>query len=388
MTEPVLQLRKPDTAHRPGWLELLFDLAFVVALGSTAHTLVDMEMPEGLFRYAVIFLLMTWAWSTYTFFVGIFAGSEEWHGLALAQMALVLLLATLRDPFGSDFDEFVIVYTLLRLLNVGMYLRAWLLVPEVRWLTGIQSVGIALTLLPLWLGWNADDQVSRQQLLLIAALIPIAVAPLAFLAHRSFAFNAAHTLERVGLFVTLSLGECFLAIARAGDAVGFVSLAALVHGALAVFVVFALWRIYFGMLEGAGFQGQHRRAVFWMVLHLPLVMCIIGLATGLERNLVFLAEQRAAASDRLLIAWGVAVLTVVALGMFWGEGKFDLRALLWRAVATLTAGMAIAVPFLSASLLSPQAALYFLFSASLLVMAINPSVKPWGYGKLPDRLGE
>ena len=129
MTEPVLQLRKPDTAHRPGWLELLFDLAFVVALGSTAHTLVDMEMPEGLFRYAVIFLLMTWAWTTYAFFVGIFAGSEEWHGLALAQMALVLLLATLRDPFGEDFDEFVIVYTLLRLLNVGMYLRAWLLVP-------------------------------------------------------------------------------------------------------------------------------------------------------------------------------------------------------------------------------------------------------------------
>ncbi len=117
-------------------------------------------------------------------------------------------------------------------------------------------------------------------------------------------------------------------------------------------------------------------------------MCIIGLATGLERNLVFLAEQRAAASDRLLIAWGVAVLTVVALGMFWGERKFDLRALLWRVAATLTAGMAIAVPVLSASLLSPQAALYFLFSASLLVMAINPSVKPWGYGKLPDRLGD
>ena len=180
MTEATLRLRRADTVHRAGWLELLFDIAFVVALGSTAHTLVDMEMPDGLFRFVVIFLLMTWAWTTYAFFVGIFAGSEHWHGVALSQMALVLLLATLRDPFGEDFDEFVVVYTLLRMLNVAMYVRAWVLVPEVRWLTGIQATGIALTLVPMWLGWQADDSATRQQLLLVAALIPVAVAPLAF----------------------------------------------------------------------------------------------------------------------------------------------------------------------------------------------------------------
>ena len=52
--------------------------------------------------------------------------------------------------------------------------------PEVRWLTGIQATGIALTLVPMWLGWQADDSATRQQLLLVAALIPVAVAPLAF----------------------------------------------------------------------------------------------------------------------------------------------------------------------------------------------------------------
>tara|TARA_B110000503_G_scaffold102252_1_gene152730 strand:- start:31 stop:384 length:354 start_codon:yes stop_codon:yes gene_type:complete len=106
---------------------------------------------------------------------------------------------------------------------------------------------------------------------------------------------------------------------------------------------------------------------------------LLALATGLERNLHFIRGEITFVSDRLRIAWGGAILMVTILGIFWAtDSARGTRAIVWRVVAALSGLTAIVLPFTGLSL-SPQVGLWLIAVLGILVVAINPSMKPWGY---------
>src|SRR5210317_915408 len=108
-------LRNPFAERKATWMELFFDLAFVVAIASTAHALSSAELPAGVLEFAVLFVLLQWAWAGYTFYSDRFDSDHLVQRLvALGQMALVLTIATLHDWLGHDFLLFVGIYCLLR----------------------------------------------------------------------------------------------------------------------------------------------------------------------------------------------------------------------------------------------------------------------------------
>ena len=49
------------------WLELFFDLVFVVAVAQVAHNLSEDLTAQGLLRYGALFALVWWAWVGYSF---------------------------------------------------------------------------------------------------------------------------------------------------------------------------------------------------------------------------------------------------------------------------------------------------------------------------------
>ena len=158
----VLKIRNPGVHYRASWIELLFDLAFVVALASTTHTLVGMSMPAGLMQFIVTFLLLVWVWAGFTIFVSVFEGAEKWHFAAVTQIGLVLLLATHHDLYGDDYFNFVVIYSLLRAVSVGMYLYVWRNLVEARVFAKVQVAGIIVTLIPMWIGLWSDNAVVRE----------------------------------------------------------------------------------------------------------------------------------------------------------------------------------------------------------------------------------
>lgn len=63
--------------HRQAsWLELLFDLAFVVAVAQAAiqlgHAFVEGHPGEGLIGYFIVFAAIWWAWMAFTWFANAF----------------------------------------------------------------------------------------------------------------------------------------------------------------------------------------------------------------------------------------------------------------------------------------------------------------------------
>ncbi|CAN5284213.1 hypothetical protein BH09ACT2_BH09ACT2_04950 [soil metagenome] len=120
-------LRDDADAHRPvGWVELFFDLVFVVIISVLAHGLEDSAHSEPLLRFVLQFVAVFWVWNGFTYYTERF----ESHGLEnrLFTFLGILTVAGLavwgEDGLGHNYLGFAASFLLARGLNMVMWLRA------------------------------------------------------------------------------------------------------------------------------------------------------------------------------------------------------------------------------------------------------------------------
>src|SRR5215207_2052462 len=68
--------------RRASWLELFFDLCFVVAVGAVAHTLHGEPTIAGLALFAALFIPVWWSWMEYAWYATSFPEGGCSTGLA------------------------------------------------------------------------------------------------------------------------------------------------------------------------------------------------------------------------------------------------------------------------------------------------------------------
>src|SRR4051812_43641436 len=115
-------VRDPDEAHRTSTpLELLFDLAIVVAVAQAAHSLetllIEQRYADALIGYGMVFTAVWWAWMNFTWF-GTAHDSDDlvYRLLTFVQISGALVLAA-GVPAGMeerDFGMIVVGYVLMR----------------------------------------------------------------------------------------------------------------------------------------------------------------------------------------------------------------------------------------------------------------------------------
>ena len=318
---PVL-LRKPVFRTNAGerkatWIELFYDLAFVLAVASLAHALSSESSLRALLEFGLVFLLLQWAWVGYTFYNDRFDTDDLLHRLlAVLQMGPVLFIGSLHDWLEEDFTAFVLAYGLIRLITIGANVWAGLHVKPARRLTATLSVGFALALLPLVAAVWVETPQTRLILVAIAAIAQLLPPLLPTHDPSAVPLSGTHLPERLGLFVTLVLGE---------------SLAALVHGAArshheplvmlafaeGLGIAFCTWWIYFACVDGSVVARPSVRAAGWIYAHLPLTFFLVLLAVGIGENIGWLIEPAPGFRNRMLhLAWSgtlVSLAVVTAL---------------------------------------------------------------------------
>ena len=228
--------RNPLEERKATWMEL-FDLAFVVAIASVAHQLSGAELPAGLLQYSILLSLLLWAWAAYTFFNDRFDEDNLVQRLlAVAQMALVLMIAALHDWLGHDYALFVGCYSALRGINIVSNLVAGAQIPEACRLTRGVALVVFVALIPLFIGLFFENSEVRLALAGVSALLQMALPVLATRENEKLPLSVSHIPERIGLFITLALGECLVSITNVGAIAS--SYASLIPGSLALLVVF------------------------------------------------------------------------------------------------------------------------------------------------------
>jgi low temperature requirement protein LtrA len=283
-TPPQFWCGRPDEPiRRVTWIELFFDLVFVAAVAQLGSRFAGGVTFDAAWRYALLFLLVWWAWNGYAVYATRFHSDDalDW-GLTLLQMLAVTFMAANAEGSldGLDSAGFVAAYAVMRLLLVAQYARARGVEPA-RHLVREQAGGIGAAAL-VWLLSAIAPVPLRYALWAAAAGLEIATAILTRRHTGTLPPDAEHLPERVGLFTLILFGESIVAVMHGieNQPTWSPSAATAAFGGLGL--LFGAWAWYFGPARAAAPRrvrggGDVRGFELWQYVHLPLYL---GLAMG------------------------------------------------------------------------------------------------------------
>ncbi len=305
---PRLRTAAEEGDRHASWLELFFDLVFVVAITELSHELVVDHSAGGFLRFAALFIPVFVAWQGFMAYADRFDTDDLAFRLAyFAAMIAVAAMAVLIHDVANGVHSagFAVAYVVLRSLMLALYWRAWRAVPEarplIRFYGGGYSVGVAIWLLSL-----AFDTPARYVLWGIAQVLELSLPPLTTRIHRRVRTSASHLPERWALFTLIVIGESVAAVAigTAGTNWRFHSAAAAVLGFAAVA---AVWWLYFDRRANVVLRGSTMSVVIYSYAHIPLLIGLASMGAGL-RLLIERADR-----DHLGTAPSIALLGGVLL---------------------------------------------------------------------------
>ena len=138
------------------WLELFYDLVFVVAVSQLAHKLSGDVSLQGFLGYAGLFVPLWWTWIGTTFYANRFDSDDTIRRvmMGLQMLAIAALAVNVHHAWGDTATGFAISYIVSRLLLIVEYLRAAKHIPQARPLvypmTAGFSVGVLFWIVSLW----------------------------------------------------------------------------------------------------------------------------------------------------------------------------------------------------------------------------------------------
>ncbi|HEU4895036.1 MAG TPA: low temperature requirement protein A [Acidimicrobiia bacterium] len=304
---------KEEEGHRSAtWLELFYDLVFVVAVAVLAVRLLGDSSGAGIATYFGYFALIWWLWASHTFYADRYDTDDlVYRLLAAGQMAAVVIIAaSLSVGVASSTTAFAVGYAICRIILVVMYWRAYRHVHETRPLLRgyIYGFGLAAAI------WTASAFVpnnTRYVLWAIALCIDLATPWVMRIEQAKVPFDVSHLPERFGLFTILVLGESIAAVV-AGLAHVEWGFSPVLTSALAVGIATSLWWLYFDNARGSVVRRDPSvrrtwRPTVWLYAHLPLAASLVSGGVALEHAVSEAGHGPMPGADRWLLVTSLSV---------------------------------------------------------------------------------
>ena len=132
---PRLRTLEDDGDERHAtWLELFFDLVFVVAVAQLADGLGEDPSVHGFLVFTGLFVAVWWAWVGYTFYADRFDTDDPPHRILMiaGMFAVAVLASVIPDAFHGATASFALAYAGVRTVVVVLNARAWWHLPAAR----------------------------------------------------------------------------------------------------------------------------------------------------------------------------------------------------------------------------------------------------------------
>ncbi|RAM49844.1 MAG: low temperature requirement protein A [Hapalosiphonaceae cyanobacterium JJU2] len=306
------------------WLELFYDLVFVVAVSQVAHNLSEDISVSGFFNFVFLFIPIWWAWIGTTFYTNRFDIDDIGHRLLIGgqMVAITTLAVNTHYGLGESSIGFALSYAVGRAMLVIEYLRAARHIPVARPLAIRYAQGFAIAA-ALWLLSAFVPIPLRFGLWALGLIVDFATPLTAKHLQLGLTHHVEHLPERFGLFTIIVLGEAIIGVVDGLSNQKWDAKSALA----AIFgfsIAFSLWWVYFenignSALRSANATGQIGIYQIWLYGHLPLV---IGLtATGVGVKHIILSDPNVAlATPERVVLCGTVALCLLALALLHRTG--------------------------------------------------------------------
>jgi low temperature requirement protein LtrA len=312
---------RDDGGHpRPvGWVELFFDLVFVVIVGVLAHDLQQHIDPDGLLRFGLQFLAVFWAWNGYTYYTERFEsyGLENRLFTFLAILAVAGMAIWGEDGLGRNYLGFAAAYVFARALNIGLWIFAASHEPRFRnaalgFAGGFVTASILLTL-SLFV-----SETWRLALFALAVIVDIATPAVTGRLQAGLPpISRDKFPERFGLLTLIVLGETVAGVIRGvatSNAETGRSPATIAEAATGLAIGFGMWWLYFDFIARRPTRPSFSAALTWVYLHIVSLTGIVVVGVAVAQALEETPDEFIAPDVRALLLYGLA-FTLVAFAL-------------------------------------------------------------------------
>jgi low temperature requirement protein LtrA len=305
--------------RRVTFLELFFDLVFVVVIAQLAHRLAEHPTWPGVGWFVFLFYAVWSSWLNGTLYHDLHPTNDiSVRVFTFAQMLAVAVMAVFIGDVPGDGDAgFALAYAVNVALLAVMWFRTGLHDPSHRPGSGPYSTAYLLSAITFAISATAGDP-TRYWLWVAGLALQVAGQLVAFSRWTPPASQGGDALiatspsliERMGLFVIIVLGEVIVGAVDGMARVRPLSADELVIGLLGVVVAIGLWWIYFDLISQR--EPVSRRTQLWLHLHLPVVMAIAAGGAGVLTTVQAADQPLSDAVRWLLVGSAAAALVGVA----------------------------------------------------------------------------
>ena len=303
------------------WLELFFDLVFVVIISQLSHFLLhEISLLRSL-EFLFLFIPVWWAWIGVTFYSTRFYSDDVGHRLLLLlQMGGAGAMAVnISGAFNNTFSGFAISYAFIRFILIVEYIRVYKtstiktsISPKP--LLKRYIIGFSIAAVVWFISAFVATSEIRTGLWIIGLIIDFATPITAGKLHSQFAPNISHLPERMGLFTLIVLGESIVSIVI-GMSDQQWNTYSVVVSSLGLCISFSLWWLYFdssGKLPIQILREKSNVVIYsiWLYIHFPLVVAITAVGVGIRHLISNEQYFPLTVSDLWLICISVSIFLV------------------------------------------------------------------------------
>jgi low temperature requirement protein LtrA len=313
-------LRDDGDRHRPvGWVELFFDLVFVVIIAVLAADLQSHFDIGGMLRFVIEFIAVVWVWNSFTYYTERFEswGLEGRLFVFLAILAVAGLAVWGEDGLGRNYLGFATCYVLARLLNIILWLRAGLYVPTFR-RAALGFTGgfiVATGLLGVSLAVNAHFRI-----VVCALAVGVDIATPALTSRFQDGLppiSRDKFPERFGLFTMIVLGQTIAGVisgVATENQHASATVATAIAAALGIAIGFGMWWVYFDFIARRPPRRLFSAALIWVYVHILALTAMVIVGAGISGALAEVGRGAlSTAVQRGLLLSVAATLIAVAL---------------------------------------------------------------------------
>jgi low temperature requirement protein LtrA len=317
---------RPASEHaeerRVTFLELFYDLVYVVIIAEISHALAGEISLTNIGIFVFLFVIVWWAWLNGALYHDLHGNNDiRTRVFTFLQMLTVAAMAIFaHNAFEEGSVGFALSYAAYHLILTWLWWRTGVHDPDHRPLSQPYSFTFLITsvlfilsvfLPPPW----------RFVMWLLALLVDLALLSL-LMTNRSMAIQEAisrlvlispSVVERFGLFTIIVLGEVIVGVVSGVAELPHLSWLAGSSAFFGMLIAIGLWWIYFDFVSGHPPIRQMRQTLAWIYLHLPVTMGIAAVGASILNVVEHAGEPLPREVHWLLVVAVAAVLTGVGL---------------------------------------------------------------------------
>jgi len=307
--------------RRVSFLELFFDLVFVVVVAQLAHRLAEHPEWAGVGWYVFLFYAIWSSWTNGTLYYDLHGTNDvSVRVFTFAQMLAVAVMGVfVGDVPGDGSSGFALAYAANIAVLVVIWFRTGLHDPSHRPASIPYSTGYLISAL-MFVASVFVDTPGRYWMWAAALLIEVLGQVIAFRRWTPPGHQPGDPVigvtpslvERLGLLMIIVLGEVIVGAVNGMADIEVLGGGGIVIGLLGVLVAIGLWWIYFDLVSHR--EPISSRSQLWLNLHLPLAVAIAAGGAGVLNTVEHAADVLPDEVRWLLVgSLAVAILVVTAL---------------------------------------------------------------------------